>query len=298
MDLPLSQLPYDGTVTPNWRRPSAEQRRAEMARRKAELLAESAKGAEDWLTHCDVWQRVEQATSAFAEILRHFSMPIDGETDRTPLLVAVRLARAAEVSRAWRSASASDLVWRQGAKAALRQRFPLLIAMKIRPECVASWKDLCVQYIVATADRRASAHNAPALSKSVRANYLVALTVEQQRREPPAASEPTLLLSALLDISEPHLSGSSADPDRLGRDRLAAADCPTDAPQPVFSWSDLNDHDFMNERSTAAHWQARDPIAMASLRVSVVLVRKRDGRLCSLATTSFVATDNAADLNN
>ena len=39
-------------------------------------------------------------------------------------------------------------------------------------------------------------------------------------------------------------------------------------------------------------------MAMASLRVSVMLMRKRDGKLCPLATTSFVATDSTASRSN
>ena len=186
-----------------WQRVSPRQRRVEMARRKAELLAESAAGAEDWLVHCDVWGQVEHTTSAFAEILRHFSQP-DGATDRTPLLVAVRLARAAEVSRSWRSAADSDVVWRGAAESALRQRFPLLAAMKARAECTASWKELCVRFILASADcDDVVARNTPSFTPSRRSAYLVGLTVEQQRRAPPAASEATVLLSSLVEISEP-----------------------------------------------------------------------------------------------
>lgn len=288
--------PYATATPQTWRRPSAKQRRAEMARRKAELLAEAQGGAAAWLTHCDVWGQVEQTSSAFAEILRHFSAPSADSSEHRPLLVAVRLARAAEVSRAWRSTANSDVVWHRGAKLALGQRFPLVAAMKARPECMASWKQLCVRYIVAAAGcEDVLPQIRPVRSRSIRGGYLVGLTVEQQRREFPSAREPTVLLSTLVDVSPPHCSRDSADFDRPRRDRLAFADCPLES-APVFAWSDLNDHDWLNERSTAA--QPRDQIAMASLRVKVMLMRKRDGKLCPLATTCFVATDDAASRSN
>lgn len=212
-------------------------------------------------------------------------------------MVVVRLARAAEVSRAWRSAAGSDVVWRSGAEWSLRQRFPLLAAMKAWGGCTASWKELCVRYIRATAEcDDVIARNTPSTTAPCRrSQYLVGLTVEQQRRIPPSASESAVLLSTLVGVSEPHLSYELDPGSRSSRDCLAIAECPVES-RPVFAWSDLNDHDWLNERSTVA--QARERIAMASLRVSVMLTRKRDGKLCQLGTTTYVATNNTASSDN
>lgn len=249
-----------------------------MDRRKAELLAETQAGARDWLEHCDVWQRVEQTTSAFVEILRHFSSPVEGQRDRTPALVAVRLARVAEVSRAWRAAASSDLVWRTAAEAALQQRFPLLISMKLRPECRTTWKELCVRYIAVSTGGGKVSPNEPAQCDSSRADYLVGLTVEQQTHGS-ISVEPTVLLTSLVDVAGPDCAS-----DGRSRDLLVSADCPVN--RPVFQWSDLD-----NQRIVVTRHNIANP---GALRVSIVLMRKHDGKLCPLATTDTVITDHAA----
>lgn len=218
------------------------------------------------------WSMVEQTPGALETVLLHLSAPADPDLTTPEHEVAYVLARAAEVSRVWHASSSSNKIWQDRAESAVgKSRYPMVVAMKSRPECMATWKQLCVQFIAVElreSRARAAIHFDILRSDSDRwKNYMVGVTVEQQGldRSWTASGDRRrkLILSSLVDFAGPHNVTSEKD--------LVAE----------FEGSSENHHVLSTD------WDG------TPLTVAIVLMRNSDGKLCSLGTARVFDYESA-----